>query len=195
MRDNYDTIDRRDRDHHSRDRGSRSAFFEYRDEDRRESARRRDGDWDSPHRDRRRDAFGSRSEKYGPDAFSDGFPKDETDRLIASNKVEGTPVYGPDGERLGTIHNFMVDKYSGEVVYAVLKSSGGFLGLGERYYALDWCDLRYDRRAQGYGLDMTEHELDQRQSFDSRGRPIEDRGREPGRGRPYREEFERRSRW
>src|SRR5215217_302373 len=40
---------------------------------------------------------------------------DETDRLIASNKVEGTAVYDRQGERLGTVYNFMVDKRSGQV--------------------------------------------------------------------------------
>jgi hypothetical protein len=36
----------------------------------------------------------------------------ETRELIASSKVEGTAVYDLDGERLGTITNFMVDKPS-----------------------------------------------------------------------------------
>jgi PRC-barrel domain len=44
---------------------------------------------------------------------------DETDRLIASNKVQGTPVYNRQGEHLGEVYNFMVDKYSGQVAYAL----------------------------------------------------------------------------
>ena len=32
---------------------------------------------------------------------------DETDNLIASNKVEGTAVYDEDGDKLGSIYNFM----------------------------------------------------------------------------------------
>src|SRR5690606_30482149 len=39
---------------------------------------------------------------------------DETQRLIASDKVEGTAVYNPDGENIGSVFNFMVDKYSGK---------------------------------------------------------------------------------
>ena len=38
---------------------------------------------------------------------------EETNRLIASNKVEGTAVYNRQGEKLGTVDNFMVDKRSG----------------------------------------------------------------------------------
>src|SRR3546814_1274952 len=51
--------------------------------------------------------------------ISDALPIEETDRTIASDKVEGTAVYDLDGERLGHIHNFMIDKHSGEVLYAV----------------------------------------------------------------------------
>ena len=62
------------------------------------------------------------------DPSSEGIPIDEARRLIASNKVEGTPVYNRRGERLGTVSSFMVDKRSGPVAYAVM-SFGGFLGL------------------------------------------------------------------
>ena len=51
--------------------------------------------------------------------------KDETSRLIASNKVEGTQVYNRAGEHLGEVYNLMVDKFSGQVAYAVM-SFGGF---------------------------------------------------------------------
>ena len=40
-----------------------------------------------------------------------GTATEETDRLIASNKVDGTAVYDRQGERLGSIYNFMVDKH------------------------------------------------------------------------------------
>jgi PRC-barrel domain len=68
---------------------------------------------------------------------------EETDRLIASDKVEGTAVYNRQGERLGTVHNFMVDKSTGRVAYAVM-SFGGFLGMGESYHPLPWRVLTYD---------------------------------------------------
>jgi len=55
---------------------------------------------------------------------------DETNELIASNKVEGTEVYNRQGDHLGEVYNFMVNKRSGQVEYAVL-SFGGFLGMGE----------------------------------------------------------------
>lgn len=79
--------------------------------------------------------------------------------LIASDRVEGTPVYDHDGERLGTIENFMVGKRSGRVEYAVL-SFGGFLGIGERHYPLPWDELNYDENEGGYVVDITEEDLE-----------------------------------
>jgi sporulation protein YlmC with PRC-barrel domain len=68
---------------------------------------------------------------------------DETDRLIASNKVEGTAVYNRRGEKLGSVYNFMVDKRSGKVEYAIM-SFGGFLGMGDSYHPLPWNVLTSD---------------------------------------------------
>ena len=89
---------------------------------------------------------------------ADGVATDETDRLIASNKVEGTAVYNRQGERLGSVYNFMVDKRSGQVEYAVL-SFGGFLGIGEDYYPLPWKALTYDTALGGYVVDLDKDRL------------------------------------
>jgi hypothetical protein len=69
---------------------------------------------------------------YATATITGGTAIDETDRLIASDKVEGTAVYNRQGERLGTVHNFMVDKSTGRVAYVVMPF-GGFLGMGESY--------------------------------------------------------------
>lgn len=78
---------------------------------------------------------------------------DETNRLIASNKVEGTNVYNREGEKLGTIYNFMVDKRSGGVEYAVMQF-GGLFGLGSDYYPLPWDILAYDPGQGGYVVNL-----------------------------------------
>ena len=83
----------------------------------------------------------------------------ETRDLIASDKVEGTAVFDCDGTRLGTVHNFMVDKRSGQVAYAVL-SFGGFLGMGESYHPLAWRNLTYDTALGGYVVGLSRQELE-----------------------------------
>lgn len=87
------------------------------------------------------------------DPSGDGIAIDETRRLIASSKVEGTPIYNPEGEELGTVANFMVDKVTGQVAYVVM-SFGGFLGLGENHHPLPWRALRYDVDLGGYVVDI-----------------------------------------
>jgi len=105
-------------------------------------------------------------------------PRDETSRLIASDKVEGTRVYDPDGRRLGRIENFMVSKRSGRVEYAVL-SFGGFMGMGERHYPVPWDELTYDERLGGYVVSITERDLERAPSHDPRrSRRFDDRYRD-----------------
>ena len=83
---------------------------------------------------------------------------DQADKLIASNKVEGTAVYNRKGERLGTVENFMVGRRSGQVAYAVL-SFGGFLGVGEGHHPLPWNALTYDTSLGGYVVDLDKDQL------------------------------------
>ena len=93
-----------------------------------------------------------------------GVAIDETERLIASDKVEGTAVYNGGGERLGTVRNFMVDKRSGQVAYAVM-SFGGFLGIGESYHPLPWKVLTYDTRLGGYVVELSRQQLEAAPSY------------------------------
>ncbi|MFN3946375.1 MAG: PRC-barrel domain-containing protein [Allosphingosinicella sp.] len=170
----YDRIER-DR-YRSRGSGRDGGGFVSRDRDRGAQGWRssRDGDWST---DRR--GGGERFERdrgYGRDDYNDDLPHNETSRLIASNKVEGTPVYNRRGDRLGTIYNFMVDKFSGKVEYAVM-TYGGFLGIGQRYYPLPWRMLDYDTREGGYVVDMSERDLEDAPSFG--------RGDEPRFNRDY----------
>jgi PRC-barrel domain len=95
---------------------------------------------------------------------------DETDRLISSEKVNDTAVYDRRGERLGTVHHLMIDKYSGQVSYAVM-SFGGFLGIGESYHPLPWKMLTYDTRLGGYVVDLDRSRLERAPSYTSRDVP------------------------
>lgn len=82
----------------------------------------------------------------------------ETELLIASDKVEGTPVRRSNGDKLGTIQRVMIDKRTGKVAYAVM-TFGGFLGIGDEYRALPWSVLRYNENLDAYALNVTEDQL------------------------------------
>jgi len=98
---------------------------------------------------------------------------DAADKLIASNKVEGTAVYNRKGERLGTVENFMVGRRSGQVAYAVL-SFGGFLGVGEGHHPLPWSALAYDTKLGGYVVDLDKDQLSKAPSHQAGEDPFSD---------------------
>ena len=95
---------------------------------------------------------------------------DETQRLISSQKVDGTAVYKRSGDRLGTVDHLMIDKFTGQVEYAVM-SFGGFLGIGEDYNPIPWKSLTYDVNLGGYVLDTDRARLEQAPRYDSGRQP------------------------
>lgn len=88
-----------------------------------------------------------------------------THDLIESDRVEGTNVYRSDGTKIGSIERLMIDKYSGQVAYAVM-SFGGFLGLGHDHYPVPWAKLDYNPELGGYEVNISETELKNAPHFD-----------------------------
>ena len=86
--------------------------------------------------------------------------QDETGRLISADKVEGTTVYNPAGDKVGSVSNIMIDKISGRVAYAVL-AAGGILGMGKEAIALPWNALTYDTSKGGYVVDVDHAKLEE----------------------------------
>ena len=79
--------------------------------------------------------------------------------VISSDKVEGTSVYNPDGNKLGSIDDLMIDKWSGQVRYAVLEF-GGFLGMGTDRYPIPWKVLTYSNEYGGYVVPLPKAALE-----------------------------------
>lgn len=84
--------------------------------------------------------------------------------LISADKVEGTTVYNPSGEKLGSVRKVMIDKVSGRVAYADM-AFGGFLGIGDRYHPLPWGKLKYDTKLDGYVVNLDKKQLEQAPSY------------------------------
>ena len=77
--------------------------------------------------------------------------KNETRKLIASDKVEGTSVFDSNGEEVGTVRKVMIGKVDGKVHYVVM-GMGGMFGFGEDSFPLPWDGLNYDTKLDGYKL-------------------------------------------
>ena len=95
-------------------------------------------------------------------------------RLIASNRVEGTAVYDRAGEKLGRIEYFMTDKITGQADYAVM-TFGGLFGLGGKNYPIPWDMLEYDPGKGGYAVDLDRDRLEKGPSFTAGEEPNFDR--------------------
>ncbi|MFZ3233892.1 MAG: PRC-barrel domain-containing protein [Stellaceae bacterium] len=95
---------------------------------------------------------------YTTNVGEGGLAADQTDRLISSEKVEGTAVFDSTGAHLGRVRHLMIDKHTGQVAFAVA-TFGGFLGIGENLFPLPWKLLRYDTRRAGYVVDVDRAKL------------------------------------
>jgi hypothetical protein len=102
-----------------------------------------------------------------------GTATNETRDLIASDKVEGTSVYNQAGEKLGSVHNLMVDKRSGKVAYAVM-SFGGFLGMGSSYHPTPWEQLTYEPSQSGYVVKLSRQQLEGAPTYSESEAPLWD---------------------
>ena len=94
--------------------------------------------------------------------------------IISSEKVEGTSVYNPNGQKLGSIDDIMIDKRSGQVRYAVLEF-GGFLGMGTDRYPIPWGMLKYDNSQGGYVVPLDKDRLERAPRYPNDNAPVFDR--------------------
>ncbi len=86
-------------------------------------------------------------------------------RVVAAGDVTGNDVRNLKGEDLGTIKEVVLDASSGTVAYAVL-SFGGFLGMGDKLFAVPWKALSLNADNGGFVLDVDEERLENAPGFD-----------------------------
>jgi sporulation protein YlmC with PRC-barrel domain len=85
--------------------------------------------------------------------------------LMGAGTLLGEDVYNSNDEKLGDIKEFMLEMDTGTVAYAVL-SFGGFLGLGEKLFAVPWDALELDTVNKRFVLDMEKNRLQNAPGFD-----------------------------
>lgn len=79
--------------------------------------------------------------------------RSEMPRLLSSNHLNGLAVFDRKGEKIGTIHSFMIDRLTGRVALAIM-SLGGFLGMGGSYHPLPWPLLAHAEGKDGFIIDL-----------------------------------------
>lgn len=86
--------------------------------------------------------------------------------LMGAGTLLGNDVYNHNDEDLGDIKEIMLDTQSGKVIYAVL-SFGGFLGMGEKLFAVPWNALTLDTENKRFVLNVEKDRLKLAPGFDN----------------------------
>jgi sporulation protein YlmC with PRC-barrel domain len=85
--------------------------------------------------------------------------------VLSATKMIGDDVVNRAGENLGKIEELMLDLEKGRVAYAVL-SFGGFLGMGEKLFAIPFEALKLDAGRHHFTLDVDKDKLKNAPGFD-----------------------------
>jgi sporulation protein YlmC with PRC-barrel domain len=86
-------------------------------------------------------------------------------RVMSATTLNGDKVVNQVGEDLGKIDDIMIDTKTGRVAYAVL-SFGGFLGLGDKLFAIPWSRLSLDEDRKVFILNIDRATLENAPGFD-----------------------------
>lgn len=85
--------------------------------------------------------------------------------LLSATTMIGDAVRNPQGEDLGEIEELMIDLDAGRIAYAVL-SFGGFLGIGDKLFAIPWEALTLLADEHAFTLDIDRETLEKAPGFD-----------------------------
>ncbi|MHB8100707.1 MAG: PRC-barrel domain-containing protein [Methanosarcina sp.] len=91
--------------------------------------------------------------------------------FLTANTVKGDKVINMAGEHLGKIEDLMIDLEYGRIVYAVL-SFGGFLGIGNKLFAIPWEALSVRPHEHSFALNVSKEVLEKAQGFDKDKWPL-----------------------
>jgi len=90
--------------------------------------------------------------------------------LMGADTLIGDSVVNAADEDLGDIKEIMLDMQTGQVAYAVL-SFGGFLGLGDKLFAVPWQALHLDTVNKRFVLDIDKDQMQNAPGFDKNAWP------------------------
>lgn len=85
---------------------------------------------------------------------------------VKASSIIGTDVVNAKGDNLGDVKEIVIDPRTGRVAYAVV-SFGGFLGMGEKLFAIPFSALDYDAEKNEYVLDVSKERLEAAPGFDA----------------------------
>ena len=96
----------------------------------------------------------------------------EYPRVLSATTIIDDKVVSTTGEDLGTLKELMLDLDDGRINYAVL-SFGGFLGLGDKLFAIPWEALTLNAEDHTFVLDVEKERLENAPGFDQDNWPTD----------------------
>jgi sporulation protein YlmC with PRC-barrel domain len=89
----------------------------------------------------------------------------EYPRVLSASTLKHEKVVNATGEHLGRIEDYMVDLNNGRIAYCVL-SFGGFLGMGDKLFAIPWQAMTLDTENKCFILNIDKERLKNAPGFD-----------------------------
>jgi sporulation protein YlmC with PRC-barrel domain len=86
-------------------------------------------------------------------------------RVLSAASIIGAKVVNSEGQPLGSIKDLVIDLDDAQIAYAVL-SFGGFMGLGDKLFAIPLEALTFDTQAASAVLDVDKEVLRNAPGFD-----------------------------
>jgi sporulation protein YlmC with PRC-barrel domain len=90
--------------------------------------------------------------------------------VLSGSTLKGDKVVNYKGEDLGKIEEIMIDLDRGRVAYAVL-SFGGFMGMGDKLFAIPWQAITVDTIKKQLVLNADKELLQKAPGFDKNNWP------------------------
>ena len=85
--------------------------------------------------------------------------------ILPATKMIGSRIVNPAGEQLGSLKELVIDLEDGRIAYAVL-AFGGFIGLGDKLFAIPWEALMFNTNDQTFVLNVEKEVLQEAPGFD-----------------------------
>ncbi len=90
--------------------------------------------------------------------------------VVSASRIIGEAVVNRQDENLGKIHELVFDAKEGRLAYAVL-SFGGFMGMGNKLFALPWKALEFATTENKLILNVDKEKLKTAPGFDANVMP------------------------
>jgi sporulation protein YlmC with PRC-barrel domain len=92
-------------------------------------------------------------------------------QILSASTIKGSSVQNLEGKNIGDIQDLMIEPATGNVAYAVL-SFGGFLGIGDKYFAIPIEALNFSSTDRKITLDVSKELLENAPGFDKDNWPM-----------------------